>query len=208
MAARVCPVCSQRLDDGGGRCRNSLCRHRGRSIERIDAVTSHSGAMQDKIQRYKYEGETGWSPVFGRLVVDWLAAHAAGDPPDLIVANPGYAGPGQPGPGHVEEIIRAAAAADPGGRWRFDVGEPAAIVKTEPTGRSAGRSLAEKQITAAELREVLRIPDPARTAGRRILVFDDVCTTGRQLDAVADCLLREGRAASVRGLVLTRAPWR
>jgi predicted amidophosphoribosyltransferase len=85
---------------------------------------------------------------------------------------------------------------------------PAAIVKTQPTQRSAGRSRAEKRITAAALREVLQIPDAARTAGRHILVFDDVCTTGNQLDAVADCLLREGRAARVRGLVLARAPWR
>ncbi len=200
-------MCRQRLEAGGA-CRNSLCRDPGRSIERIDAVAYHSGAMQDRIQRYKYEGEAGWSLVFGRLVVGWLGAHAAGDPPGLIVANPTYLDPGQPGPGHIEAIIRAAATADPGGRWPFDVQVPAAIVKTEPTQRSAGRSFAEKQITAAALREVLKIPDPARTAARTILVVDDVCTTGRQLNAVADCLMREGRAARVRGLVLARAPWR
>src|ERR1700733_1733287 len=76
------------------------------------------------------------------------------------------------------------------------------------TDRSAGGSSAEKRITAAAIREVLAIPDPARTAGRRILLFDDVCTTGSQLHAVAHCLLREGRAARVRALVLARAPWR
>jgi predicted amidophosphoribosyltransferase len=206
-AARVCPVCSQHLADGGT-CRNSLCRHPKRSIERIDAVASHSGAMQDVIQRYKYEGEDRWARVFGRLLVGWLDAHATGDPPELIVVNPTYVGPGEPGPGHVEAITKAAAATAAGHRWPFDVQVPAAVVKTEPTERSAGCSFAEKQITAAALREVLRIPDPARTAGRRILVVDDVCTTGWQLNAVADCLVREGRAASVRALVLARAPWR
>jgi predicted amidophosphoribosyltransferase len=201
-----CPVCSQRLEDGSA-CRNWLCRDPRRSVERIDAIAYLSGAMQDKIQRYKYEGKAGWSLIFGRLVVGWLEAHAADDPPDLIVANPTYVAPGEPGPGHIEAIIRAAAAAPSGGRWPFDVQAPAAIMKTEPTERSAGRCFAEKRITAAALREVLKIPDPARTAGRRILVFDDVCTTGRQLDAVADCLVREGRAASARALVLARAPW-
>jgi predicted amidophosphoribosyltransferase len=210
---RACPVCSQRLESGVT-CRNSLCRDPNRCIERIDAITYHSGLMQDKIQRYKYEGEAGWSLIFGRLVLNWLEAHAAGDPPDLIVANPTYVGPGQPGPGHIETIIRAAATgatpATPGsgGRWPFDVQAPAAVIKTEATERSAGRSLAEKRISAAALREILKIPDPARTAGRRILVFDDVCTTGHQLNAVADCLVREGRAASVSALVLARAPWR
>jgi predicted amidophosphoribosyltransferase len=204
---RACPVCSQRLD-GDSSCRNSLCRNPNRRIERIDAIASHSGFMQDKIHSYKYDGQTGWSLIFGRLVVRWLAAHAADDPPDLIVANPTYVGPGQPGPGHIEAIITAAAAADSAGRWPFDVRAPAAIIKTEATEQSAGRSFAEKRIAAAALREVLKIPDPARTAGRRILVFDDVCTTGRQLDAVADCLAQEGRAAGVRALVLARAPWR
>jgi predicted amidophosphoribosyltransferase len=204
---RACPVCSQRLD-GDSTCRNSLCRDPNRRIERIDAITSHSGAMQDKIHSYKYDGKAGWSLIFGRLVVGWLEAHAADDRPDLIVANPTYVGPGHPGPGHIEAIIRAAATVDSGGRWPFDVRAPAAIIKTEATEQSAGRSFAEKRIAAAALREVLKIPDPARTAGRRILVFDDVCTTGRQLDAVADCLVHEGRAARVRALVLARAPWR
>jgi predicted amidophosphoribosyltransferase len=203
----ACPVCSQPLP-GGGACRNSLCRNPRRSVERIDAIAALSGAVQDTIQHYKYEGGTGWAPAFGRLLVGWLEAHAAGDPPGLIVANPTYVDPGEPGPGHVEANIRAAAAADGAGRWPFDLQVPAAIVKTEPTGRSAGRSFAEKQITAAALREVLKVPDPARTAGRSILVFDDVCTTGWQLNAVADCLVREGRAAAVRALVLARAPWR
>jgi predicted amidophosphoribosyltransferase len=204
---RACPICSQRLDRDST-CRNSLCRDPKRRIERIDAITSHSGAMQDKIHSYKYDGQAGWSLIFGRLVVRWLEAHAADDPPDLIVANPTYVGPGQPGPGHIEAIIRAAAAADSGGRWPFDVRVPAAVIKAEATEQSAGRSFAEKRIAAAALREVLKIPDPARTAGRRILVFDDVCTTGRQLDAVADCLVQEGRAARVGALVLARAPWR
>jgi predicted amidophosphoribosyltransferase len=207
IAARACPVCSQRLE-GDSNCRNSLCRDPNRRIEHIDAIAYHSGPLQDKIHRYKYDGRTGWSLIFGRLVVGWLEEHAAGDPPDLIVANPTYVSPGQQRLGHIEQIIAAAATADYDRRWRFDVQVPAAIIKTQPTDRSAGRSSAEKRITAAAIREVLAIPDPARTAGRRILLFDDVCTTGSQLDAVADCLLREGRAARVRALVLARAPWR
>jgi predicted amidophosphoribosyltransferase len=207
IAARACPICSQRLE-GDSTCRNSLCRDPNRRIERIDAIAYHSGPIQDKIHSYKYDGKIGWSLIFGRLLVGWLEAYATDDPPDLIVANPAYVSPGQQRPGHVEQIISTAATADYDGRWRFDVQVPAAIIKTQPTERSAGRSFAEKRITAAALREVLKVPDVARTAGRRILIFDDVCTTGSQLDAVADCLLREGRAARARALVLARAPWR
>ena len=92
--------------------------------------------------------------------------------------------------------------------WPFDVMEPAIIVKTGPTDKSAGRTANAKRAAARELGSLLRIPDPELTVGRDILVFDDVCTTGSQLDAVAACLLDHGEARSVRGVVLARAPWR
>jgi predicted amidophosphoribosyltransferase len=207
IAPRACPVCSQRLDNGST-CRNWLCTDPDRHIERIDAIAYHSGPLQKKIHSYKYDGKTGWSLIFGRLLVGWLEAHATADPPGLIVANPTYVGSGQPGPGHVEAIITSAATADYEARWTFDLAAPAAIIKTQPTERSAGRTATEKRIAAAELRAVLAAPDPARTQGRDILVFDDVCTTGSQLNAVADCLLHDGHAARVRAVVLARAPWR
>ena len=156
IAARACPVCSQRLDDDSP-CRNSLCRERNRRVERIDAIAYHSGALQDKIHSYKYEGKTGWSLIFGRLLVGWLEAHTEGAPPDLIVANPTYIGPGQPGPGHIEGIIRSAATADYDGRWAFDTSTPAAIIKTQATDKSAGKSLAEKRAARSS-----PTPSPAR----------------------------------------------
>jgi predicted amidophosphoribosyltransferase len=207
IAPRACQVCSQRLDDDGP-CRNSLCRERNRRVERIDAIAYHSGALQDKIHSFKYEGKTGWSLIFGRLLVGWLEAHADDDPPDLIVGNPTYLGAGQSGPGHIETIIMSAATADYDRRWTFDTGTPAAIIKTQATEKSAGKSLAEKRAAAAALRQVLDVPNPARTHGRDILVFDDVCTTGYQLNAVAGGLLDHGQATRVRALVLARAPWR
>jgi predicted amidophosphoribosyltransferase len=40
-----------------------------------------------------------------------------------------------------------------------------------------------------------------------LVVIDDICTTGGQLDTVAAALLDDGRAQRVQGLVLGRAPW-
>jgi predicted amidophosphoribosyltransferase len=204
----ACPVCSQVLD-ADGVCPNWLCDDPRRRIERIEAIAYLSGALRDRIHRYKYDGKTGWSLIFARLVVGWLEAHAAADPPDLIIANPTFTGPDHPYTGHTERIIESAAIEDVDERWPFDVvNERPAIIKTGPTEKSAGRTAAAKRASAAELRRVLEIPDSAVTDGRKILVFDDVCTTGSQLDAVAACLLDEGNASQVRGLVLARAPWR
>ncbi len=80
-------------------------------------------------------------------------------------------------------------------------------MKTRATAQSANATAKAKRAAADELRSALAIPDPARTAGRHVLVYNDVCTTS-QLNAVADCLLAEGGAARVEALVLARAPWR
>jgi predicted amidophosphoribosyltransferase len=203
----ACLICSQVLEDGVP-CRNWLCNDAGRRIERIDAVAYYSGELASKIRRYKYEGKTGWALIFGRLLVGWLEANASDSPPDLIVANPAYLESAENDIGHIEAIIRAAAVEDVERRWAFDVENPAAIIKTRDTAKSAGQSAAAKRASAAALYDALRIPDSVRTAGRRIFVFDDICTTGSQLDAVARRLLDDGQAAHVRALVLGRGPWR
>jgi len=207
IAPGACPVCAQELDEDG-RCPNWLCSDPGRRIRRIHAIAYQSGPLRRVILKYKYEGATGWAQVFGRLVFGWLEMHATGDPPGLIVANPAFTGPGGRAFAHAETVLRRAAGEDAMGRWPFGLADPPAIVKTRPTPRSAAATAKAKREAARELRLALRVPDVARTAGRRILVFDDVCTTASQLDAVAACLLDEGRAAQVEGLVLARAPWR
>jgi len=203
----ACGVCSQRLDAGGG-CPNELCRSPGRRISKIHAMGYQSGPLRSVINAYKYRGTRSWSVVLGRLLLAWLEETMAADPPGLIVVNPGYAGPGGDDFAHAETVLAEAARADARRCWPFDTVSPAAVVKTRPTLKSADAQAWSKRATGTELRSALRVPDPARTAGRYILIFDDVCTTGTQLDAVAGCLLDEGKALRVEGVVLARAPWR
>lgn len=202
----ACLVCSQRLRPDGA-CGNELCRAPGRRVARIHAIAYQSGALRRAINSYKYRGTRSWSLVFGRLLLAWLEENLAADPPGLIVANPGFSGPGGQSFPHTETVLAAAAAAaaDAGARWPFDSG---AIVKTRPTLTSADARAWSKRVSGNELRSALRVPDRARTTGRVVLVYDDICTTGTQLDAVAACLLDQGGAARVEGVVLARALWR
>jgi predicted amidophosphoribosyltransferase len=209
----ACPSCSQFRSEGG-RCPNELCRSPLRRIGAIHAIGYQAGALRQVIRSYKYGGTRTWSVVLGRLLLAWLEENMTADPPGLIVANPTFTGSGNlsaagPPPfAHTEIVVRAAAAADNAGRWPFDTATPAAIVKTRPTLPSADGQAWSKRASASELREVVRVPDPARTAGRYVVIYDDICTTGTQLDALAGCLLDKGAAARVEGLVLARAPWR
>jgi predicted amidophosphoribosyltransferase len=199
----ACPVCAQlRLDDA---CPNELCRSPTRRIGKIHAVSYQAGPIRRAINSYKYRGARSLAVVLGRLLVGWLEEHMTADPPGLIVVNPSFVGPGGQQFAHTEAVMSAAAAADPDGRWPFD---PAAIVKTAPTLKSADGQAWSKRVSGNELRDVLTVCDPARTAGQFVLVYDDVGTTGTQLDAVAGCLLDQGRATRVEGVVLARALWR
>jgi predicted amidophosphoribosyltransferase len=212
-APGACPVCAQRREPAGS-CPNELCRNPRRRVSRIHAIGYQSGPLRRAIYSYKYGGTRSWCVVFGRLLVAWLEQNMAADPPDLIVANPtltgclGAPGPLSPGFGHTEAVVRAAAAADPGHHWPWDTGTPAAIVKTRATLRSADGQAWSKRVTGTELRDAVEVTDPGRIAGCFVLVYDDICTTGSQLDAIAGCLLDNGGAARVEGLVLARAPWR
>jgi predicted amidophosphoribosyltransferase len=209
-APGACPVCSQSLGSGGN-CPNELCRSPRRQIGRIQAIGYQTGPLRQAINSYKYRGARCWSLVFGRLVLAWLDEVMAGDRPDLIVANPSFVGPGGQPFAHTEAVLDAAAAAaraDDLPRWPFDTAGGRAVVKTAATARSADGEAWSKRAAATELRGALRVPEPVRTEGRFVLVYDDICTTGGQLDAVAACLLDEGGAARVEGIVLARAPLR
>jgi predicted amidophosphoribosyltransferase len=234
----TCGVCSQQ-SGAGGRCPNELCRSPRRRISRIHAIAYQSGPLRRAINGYKYRGARDWSVIFGRLLLGWLAENMTADPPDLIVTNPSFAGPGGQQFAHTEAVLEAAAAEAAaaeavaaeavaaeavageavaaeaviaggyaGGRWHFDTATPRAIVKTAQTLKSADAEAWSKRAAATDLRDALAVPDRARTEGRFILVYDDICTTGGQLDAVAGCLLDQGGAARVEGVVLARAPWR
>ncbi len=191
IAKNACPVCSQVLE--GGSCPNWLCADPNRRIKRIRAIAYHTDQLRQTIIRSKYKGKSGWSLLFGRLRVAWLDQHARDDTFDLVVANPTYTGEGGNAFAHTEQVLDAAATEDLLGTWPFDVATTRVIVKTRQTSKSAGGDVGAKRRAAAELLDALCVPDPARTRGRRILVYDNVCTTGSQLDAVARCLSDAGR---------------
>jgi len=202
-----CIACAQRLRPDGC-CPNELCRSPRRRIGKIHAIGYQSGPLRRAINGYKYRGSRDLAVVLGRLLFGWLEQHMAADPPGLIVVNPSFVGPGGQEFAHTEAVLAAAAAADAEGRWRFDDATPAAIVKTQPTLKSADAQAWSKRVSGNELRDALYVPSPSRTTGQFVLVYDDVATTGTQLDAVAGCLLDQGGAARVEGIVLARAPWR
>ncbi len=153
------------------------------------------------MHRFKYRDKTGWGMIFARLLIGhlyetWDPAHV-----DLIIANPP-----NPGRNHTTLVIEHAATYDTADDWPFDDTHNPAITKTTDTTQSAGKDLPGKQSAALEHGNALVLRHPDRIDGSRVIVYDDICTTGLQLNEVAR-RLREWGAVSVHGVVLARQPW-
>lgn len=164
------------------------------------------GPLERKIHAYKYDKKWGWALIFARLLLGWLERTLDPHDVDLIVAAPTYTGPPEGRFPHTEAVIDSAAVQDVRRVWPFDQEDPRAVVATGQHMHSAGGSLAGKQAAAADLAGLLLVPDPARILGKRLLVYDDVLTTGETLNAIAGAL-RSAGAAEVSGVVLARQMW-
>ena len=179
---------------------NNLCSESTRSIDRIEAIASYQKSLRDKIIRLKDSGkEYGWAIIFGRLVLGYLNSKSVDY--SVIVANPTYKPDGSFG--HTELVLWYAENEDIQGRWNF---EPKGLYLPRPK-TNRGHTLPEKQSAAYELAEIIVISAGLPLQDGKILIYDDVCTTGYQMDAIARRLKAVG-AASVTGLVLARTPLR
>lgn len=204
---RRCAVCSHPLTDEHPSCGTWLCDG-SRHFRAVHAIGLSRGTLYDVLLRYKRKH--GWAPVLARLLVGWLDEHlaAGGQPWDLITAMPHA--PAEHGraytPGHL--ILRLASDEDPG--HPFDVGWPLpAIRKLRETPSMTGHPAIERERLAQEqLYPALDVADPARVAGKTVLVVDDFFTTGHSANMVAR-RLREAGADAVDNLVFARSlqPW-
>jgi predicted amidophosphoribosyltransferase len=172
------------------------------------AVAMRSGELLNLINRYKYHDEMILAVIFGRVLIGFLTQEQEIFRKfDLIIGSPTYVGAGARTWDHTRRVLKRAHELSDG-TWPFDVEEPATIIKTAATERLTGKSWKQRHaITAGPLRAALTIPLPARTRGKRVLVYDDVFTDGQTLNEVARCLRVVGGAAAVCGVTLSRQPY-
>jgi predicted amidophosphoribosyltransferase len=198
-----CPTCSQAVPAGHS-CRNLICSWplRARHFSQVDAVAMYSGDLASRLKAYKYEARAGWGMVFGRLIVGWL--ERAQPQVDLIVGNP-TAETRQPYQ-HIERILQAAQVEDVARRWPIVPWDKPLLVKREETPKSAGNGWQAKMAAAEAHASAIQVIAPEQLPGARVLLVDDLFTTGAQFVTVSR-ILREAGAIDVRGLVIARTPW-
>lgn len=175
---RICPACGDRLprtEDGGHK--------KGDFFSECVAPLYYEGAVKEAILRYKFHGAQAYADSFGELIASCVYEHLEGEY-DLLSWVP--LDPGRlrsRGYDQAELLARAA-----GRKLRR---EPVAVLCKRRGVRPQSRT-GEPDKRRANIAGAYQVKDPALVAGKRILLIDDIVTTGSTLSECAKTLLLAG----------------
>ncbi len=188
IAPPICPRCG-RPQSGGIVCRD--CQETPAEVDGIRAPFVFDGIIRQAVHELKYRNLRALAPLMAGLLCDYLVENAI--PADILV----------PVPLHRKRLRdrgynQSALLAGELGRLSGLPVVASGLVRhryAAPQARSAGVSERQKNVAGA-----FTCADD-RFQGKRVLLIDDVSTSGATLNACAGALKSAG-AAQVWGLVM------
>lgn len=204
IAPDACPRCAQRRD--GGACRSLGCRRGWSPLRRLDVVL---GYKHGDIERLVLAAKRvdGWAIVaLARALAGWLLETAARRRYDLVMPVPFHRAGLRGRPAHPLTAIYLDAR--PAVWPRVPLDDLAPPLLAQRCSRPP-RSTQSERARWQSMRGTVALAFPTRLLrGARVLLVDDVFTSGATLGECARVLLDDGGAAAVDAVVLARQPWR
>jgi ComF family protein len=180
----VCDGCGAPFAYDAGEIRCALCQARPRAFARTRAACLYDEHSRDLILKLKHADRTDLSGLFAR----WLSRSAADllDEAEAVV----------PVPMHRSRLLRrrynqAAEIARPLCAMSGRPYLPDALVRRRDTDSQGGKSATGRRRNVAA---AFAVPEPRRhrVIGRKVLLIDDVLTTGATAEGCARALLAAG----------------
>jgi ComF family protein len=185
----ICPRCGESTvaDAVCPRCRNSPLQ-----IENIRSVVYFEGVLREAIHELKYSGRTVLAEPLGDLMATYWLHHSM--PVDVVVPVPLH-------PTRLHERGYNQA-----GLLARHVGRRVGLVVNDCVLMRHRATLPQVELDSSQRKENVHAAFSCSSdalAGTRVLLVDDVCTTGATLESCA-AALREGGVRSVYALTLAR----
>jgi ComF family protein len=186
----ICPRCGQPAST------DDLCLQCQRNPSQLDAIRSvafHGGALRQAIHHLKYKRRRELAAPLGQMLfVCWQETHL---PADIVIPVPLHASR-QKERGYNQAGVLARVLAE---HAHLALNE-AQLVRRRATAPQVGLGAQERKVNVQDA----FVWTGDGLADARVLLVDDVCTTGATLEACA-LALRQAGAKSVWALTLARA---
>ena len=187
-----CVRCGGRVDAANSElC--PRCRTGQPEIPRIRAVFYFEGAIREAIHRFKYDGVIALAQPLGYLMADYWLTHPTQS--DMIVPVPLH-----PQRRRKRGFNQAALLSKELSERVGLATDTVTLVRHRATASQVGLDVEQRR---SNVRDAFHCT-AGRLANKRVLLIDDVCTTGSTLEACARALWKAG-VASVEALTLARA---
>ena len=171
----------------------------GQPVDYIDRCVSplwYRGVVKESFHRYKFGGRTGYARAYGAIMARCAASEFGPKGWDLITWVP-LSRERYQQRGYDQAMLLAMATA-------LALDDVAVETLKKSQDVPAQSTLSDPAQRRANVLGAYEVPDPELVQGKRILLVDDVVTTGSTLSECACTLLNAG-AASVIAVTLARA---
>lgn len=188
----LCGACEKNLPWTG----SSALQKGGEFYSACAAPLWYQATVRDSFHRYKFRGTSGYAGVYGRLMADCIREQLAGRY-DLVTWAP-LSPRRLKKRGYDQAMMLASAVA-------LELGDVAVstLEKVRETEAQSGLG-SDPGVRRANVLGAYRVTDPELILGRRVLLIDDIVTTGATLSECARSLRAAG-AADVVCTALARA---
>lgn len=191
-----CPFCRGGVEEDGTICPNCQAalpwRTEGRAHRRLElledcvSALGYTGPVPGCVRRFKFSHKRGYARALGLLVAQCVQDHL-GDVDFDLISWPPLSPKSLRGRGYDQARLLAHAVAESRGTQ-----EAALFAKRNAVGRQS--RIQDPAARRANVLGAYALTDPELVRGRRVLLVDDVVTSGATLTECARVLLTAGAA--------------